>query len=589
MERGSITKWLLLGLAIFFLVQQGPRLFGFGKKTSEGQNLVNDRTAPTARVEPAACTIEGDRFKAELSSAGASLRHWQLVERRFDIDKHPMDLVTTSREARLPLRTDLRPQSAILAPTGETQERAQVSYDDLDWKLAESDGKRCVFTYDDASTSLRKTFAATGKPYEMTVVVEVKNLAAAPKKHRFAIEQDSFVAKKEVESGFMSRPTEKVSEVVVVGTKVERHSPSDFEPGELKKPEFSPEHWRRAPGSGEVAAVSSMYFSKLLVPTAGEGAPVAEALIEQWWNTARYPNKDDDPEFGYLYRARVSYPERELATGQSVTYKALAYGGPKERDLLAAVAPRATEVLNLGYFTTIAGYLISYLHFLYGLVKSWGVAIMLLTITVRMVLFPLSISQIKNSMAMRKLKPAMDEINERYKDDAAQRGLAIQELWRKNGVSNPVVGCLPLLLQMPVWWALYSALQTAVQLYHVPFLWFPDLTAYDHFYVIPFVLAGSSFLQQKLMPAQGDPQQQKMMLYMMPGIFFFMMLFLPAGLGVYMLTNSVLAIVQQLAVEKYLKTHEAPAAARIEVREKTSGGGEEPPPALGKGKSRGRG
>src|SRR5262249_57096464 len=139
-------------------------------------------------------------------------------------------------------------------------------------------------------------------------------------------------------------------------------------------------------------------------------------------------------------------------------------------------------------------------------------AIMLLTITIRILVAPLSLSQIKSSMAMRRLKPEMDAINEKYKDDAAQRGIAIQELWRKNGVTNPVLGCLPMLLQMPIWWALYRSLQTAVELYHEKFLWFADLSAPDRLFIIPVILGLSSFLQQKIMPPQGDPQQQKMMM-----------------------------------------------------------------------------
>jgi YidC/Oxa1 family membrane protein insertase len=256
---------------------------------------------------------------------------------------------------------------------------------------------------------------------------------------------------------------------------------------------------------------------------------------------------------------------------------------------LAHIDRGATEVLNLGTFATIARWLVWYLYKLYSLVKSWGWAIVLLTVSVRIAVFPLSLSQIKNSMAMRKLKPEMDAINDKYKDDAAQRGLAIQELWRKNGVSNPVLGCLPMLLQMPVWWALYTALQTAVELYHVPFGPFiPDLSAPGRYLIIPIVLGASSFLQQKLMPAQGDPAQQKMMMYMMPGIFTFMMLFLPAGLGVYMLTNSVLAIGQQLVVERWLKSHGGSGTEQIKVREKPSDGGK-PPPALRKEKARARG
>jgi YidC/Oxa1 family membrane protein insertase len=159
---------------------------------------------------------------------------------------------------------------------------------------------------------------------------------------------------------------------------------------------------------------------------------------------------------------------------------------------------------------------------------------------------------------MRKLKPQMDELTAKYKDDAAQRGLAMQELWRKNNVSNPMLGCLPMLLQMPVWFALYTSLQTAVELYHTPFgPLIPDLSAPDRLYVIPIVLGASSWFQMHIMPAQGDPTQQKIMKWLMPGVFTVMMLFLPSGLGIYFLTNSWLGIVQQLAVERYYKSREA--------------------------------
>jgi YidC/Oxa1 family membrane protein insertase len=176
----------------------------------------------------------------------------------------------------------------------------------------------------------------------------------------------------------------------------------------------------------------------------------------------------------------------------------------------------------------------------------------------------------------------------------------MQELWRKNKVANPVVGCFPMLLQMPVWFALYTALQTAVELYHTPFgPVIPDLSAPGKYFIIPIVLGGSSFIQQKLMPPQGDPAQQKMMLYLMPGIFTAMMLFLPAGLGVYMLTNTWLGIGQQLLVERYLKAKNERAGG-IQVREvasaepqsamkKTPGDDDKSAPALGKGKARVRG
>jgi YidC/Oxa1 family membrane protein insertase len=119
---------------------------------------------------------------------------------------------------------------------------------------------------------------------------------------------------------------------------------------------------------------------------------------------------------------------------------------------------------------------------------------------------------------------------------------------------------------MPVWFALYTTLQTAVELYNIPFLWFPDLSESDPYYILPFIIGGVFFLQQKLMPMQGgDPAQQKMMTYMMPGMFTVFMLFLPAGLGVYMFTNSLLGIVQQQVVEAQAKKHLAAKKNQVEV------------------------
>jgi YidC/Oxa1 family membrane protein insertase len=186
------------------------------------------------------------------------------------------------------------------------------------------------------------------------------------------------------------------------------------------------------------------------------------------------------------------------------------------------------------------------------MVPSWGLAIVLLTITARSLLFPLTWPSVKNMIHMRELKPEMDRLNEKFKDDAQAKGLAQMELWKKHGV-NPMKGCLPQLISMPVWFALYTTLQTAVELYNIPFLWFPDLSEADPYYILPFVIGGVFFLQQKLMPMQADPAQQKMMMYFMPGMFTVFMLFLPAGLGVYMFTNSLLGIVQQQVVERHAK------------------------------------
>ena len=158
----------------------------------------------------------------------------------------------------------------------------------------------------------------------------------------------------------------------------------------------------------------------------------------------------------------------------------------------------------------------------------------------------------------------------------------MMELWRKNKV-NPLGGCLPALVQMPIWFALYATLQTAVEMYHTKFLWFTDLSAPDKFFILPLVLGAAMIVQQRIVPQQGmDPVQAKMMTYLMPGVFTVMMLFLPAALGVYMLTNSVLGITQQLVVEKLFPRAGAPApSAEIVVKSENKTGRA----TLGKGKA----
>jgi YidC/Oxa1 family membrane protein insertase len=587
MERGKLAQWLFIGLAVLLLWQFGGSFFGKGS-TDLAPRPPALTAPPSADDKPRpaeeTCTVKGRRFEADLSTRGGSLRSVRLSDYATTAGgKEQLDLVAPTREDTAPLRTDLR------LPDGQAQ---QVAYNNLDWKLTERKDDACTFVYQDEATLVTKTVRATDKPFELETTIDVKNLAAEPRKHRLTVEQTSWKTQTQTE-GSLGRISEHMTEVVAATTeKTERLGTDAFEPKDYTDKEFTAERWRRSPGDAKWVAVSSVYFSKVAVPLEGP-TPAAEAWIEEQWSPGvAAAERTKDPNFGHVYHARLAYPETELAPQASQSYKVLSFTGPKERELLANVHGGVDEVINLGTFSPIAKVLIGYLKVLYKGVKSWGWAIALLTITVRMLLFPLSIAQIKSSAAMRKLKPEMDELNARYKDDPAQRGLAIQELWRKHGVTNPVIGCIPVMLQMPVWFALYQALQTAVELYHVPFGPFiPDLSDKGLYFIIPAVLGASSFFQQKLMPPQGDPMQQKMMQYMLPGVFVVMMLYLPAGLGVYMLTNTWLGIAQQVAVERYLKNKSAGTAAGIEVREKPqkSTGDDKSTPALGKGKARVRG
>lgn len=281
--------------------------------------------------------------------------------------------------------------------------------------------------------------------------------------------------------------------------------------------------------------VSNMYFVQALVPQGEQAACHLHA-----------EDRGLGDGLGSVLFAQLSWTPVDLATGESHDYRVLSYFGPKFAPHLAAVSPELKDALDLGTFAIIARGLLKLLQALQSIVKNWGVAIMLLTLIVRTALFPLLARSMKSMAAMQKVKPELDALNEKYADDPNQKGLAQMELYRKHGV-NPVAGCLPQLAQLPIWWALYTSLQTSVELYHQPFaLWIKDLSAPDPFFVLPLVLGAVMFVQQKVMPAAtADPMQAKIMFYFLPIFMTVISLFLPAGLALYMLVNSVLAIIQQ--------------------------------------------
>ena len=190
------------------------------------------------------------------------------------------------------------------------------------------------------------------------------------------------------------------------------------------------------------------------------------------------------------------------------------------------------------------------LQVFYSWAESWGLAIILLTLVVKGVLFPITF---KSSVSMRKmqlLRPELDEIRKRYSSDKERQQLEQMKLFRERGV-NPLGGCLPMLLQMPVWVALYRMLWSSVDLYQQSFLWLDDLTAREAFPSMALLLGAVTFAQQRLTPAPVDNQQAKMMMYIMPVMLTVFMIALPSGLVLYILVNSVLTVAQQIAINRY--------------------------------------
>lgn len=258
-------------------------------------------------------------------------------------------------------------------------------------------------------------------------------------------------------------------------------------------------------------------------------------------------------------RVNFAYP----ITGKSISFSSRVYFGPKELNLLRSVEPTLDHAVDFGWFTLIAYPLLKLLRWLYSLFSNYGVAIIALTLILKILTFPLTYKSMKSMKQMARIQPQLQRLKERHKDDREALNREMLSLMRTNGY-NPMAGCLPILIQMPVFFALYRVLYSSIELFHAPFaLWIQDLSAHDHFYVTPVLLTLTMFFQQRLTPTTAtDPAQQKMMQFM-PIMFGFFMLWLPSGLTIYMLTNAIASIVQQLILNKKLDIHHAqPVAAR---------------------------
>jgi YidC/Oxa1 family membrane protein insertase len=228
--------------------------------------------------------------------------------------------------------------------------------------------------------------------------------------------------------------------------------------------------------------------------------------------------------------------------------------GPKILSRLDAVTVGGEDAemgkaIDYGWTEAVARPMLGVLKGIHAVVPNWGVAIIILTILLKALTWWPTQRSMKSMKAMAKLKPEMDKLKERFGDDKNGMNVATMELYKKHGV-NPLGGCLPVLIQMPIYIALYAMLGNSVELYRSGFFgWIKDLTAADPYYVLPIVTGVLMFAQQKTQPASPDPQQRTMM-YIMPVMFTAFSILLPSGLTIYILTNTVLTFVQQFILNR---------------------------------------
>ncbi len=250
--------------------------------------------------------------------------------------------------------------------------------------------------------------------------------------------------------------------------------------------------------------------------------------------------------------AELSLQYPVLNGAQDFEINFLAYVGPKSHALLHSIDSSLALVVDFGFFNWIGRQILWLLNAFYGLVGNWGLAVIGLTLLVRVLVLPLNIYSYKSMKVMQALQPEIKAMREKYKDDQQKQQQEMMALMKSNK-ANPLAGCMPVLLQFPIFIALYQVLGNSIELYQAPFgLWIHDLSLKDPFYILPVLMGLTMFVQQKVTPNTMDPAQAKVLLFM-PLIFTFFMVSLPSGLTLYMLVGAVFSVAQQMYFLKQTK------------------------------------
>jgi YidC/Oxa1 family membrane protein insertase len=288
------------------------------------------------------------------------------------------------------------------------------------------------------------------------------------------------------------------------------------------------------------------------------------AMLQHYFVGAWLPKEGIQREFyakqlpDKLYSVGVIVPVAAIAPNSSGSVSVSLYAGPQEQDALKSIAPGLDLTVDYGWLTVVAAPLFWLLQFLHRWVANWGLAIILLTVLIKAVFFPLSAASYKSMAKMKLVTPRMTKLREQFGNDRARLNQAMMDLYKTEKI-NPLGGCLPIVVQIPVFISLYWVLLASVELRHAPFfLWIHDLSAQDPYYVLPLLMMGSMVIQTKLNPVPPDPVQAKVMM-IMPFAFGVMFFFFPAGLVLYWLINNILSIAQQWQITRMIGDGKATA------------------------------
>ncbi|ENN6813967.1 membrane protein insertase YidC [Vibrio fluvialis] len=418
-------------------------------------------------------------------------------------------------------------QSGLIGPQGidlSSSDRPTYTVDADSFTLADGqDELRIPMTYQANGIEYTKTFVLERGDYAIDVEYNVVNHSG----NNATLGMYAHLRQNLLDSGgSLAMPTYRGGAYSTEDTRYKKYSFDDMQDRNLAMNLPNGQGW---------AAMIQHYFASAWIPRNEPGTNLYSRVI------------------GNLGDIGVRMPNKTIADGQQADFKATLWVGPKLQDQMAATAPNLDLVVDYGWLWFIAKPLHWLLSVIQTFVGNWGVAIICLTFIVRGAMYPLTKAQYTSMAKMRMLQPKLQAMRERIGDDRQRMSQEMMELYKKEKV-NPLGGCLPIFLQMPIFISLYWALMESVELRHSPFFgWIHDLSAQDPYYILPLLMGASMFFIQKMSPTTvTDPMQQKIMTFM-PVMFTFFFLFFPSGLVLYWLVSNIVTLIQQTLIYKGLE------------------------------------
>jgi YidC/Oxa1 family membrane protein insertase len=483
-----------------------------GESRVVGAVAENMQPAETPKIEKK-IRVESDLYLYELTTDGARLRRAVLKKYKEENkpDAAPVNIVTTDGNQLATFRTSGNEGLSLPADTFYALQGERT-----DFRLSDQGVEVIRFVANSATgLEVHKSYTFHADSYQVDLSVKLINRSSQPSRGSFDLSLINYWDEsREGDTYNFVGPT------TLVGEKMMEDDPEDLQ---TTSKTYSKDFiW---------SGFLTKYFATLVSPQANATKKISVEAGD-----------------GYVEN-RFSSAYLTLEPGESISFDYVAYLGPKDYDLLKATGHQFDAAIDLGFFSIIAQPLMIALKFFHGYLGNWGFAIILLTVCIKALFWPLTQKSYSSMKAMQKLQPKMAKLREKYANDKQRLNTEMMTLYKENRV-NPFGGCLPILIQIPVFFALYQVLLRSIELRHAPFMWWiTDLSAKDPYYVTPLIMGVTMFLQQKMTPTTMDPMQARLMM-MMPVVFTFLFLNFPSGLVIYWLVNNVLTIAQQYLINR---------------------------------------